>query len=91
MEKYFYKIVDNIDFVWKIESILNDPYRQNEIDFGHFACNKRLFNPYIFKSFEDFEKHELLTSYKEIKAGQINDDKCYFDSRKLCRYHLQYS
>lgn len=79
MEKYFYKIVDNIDFVWKIETILNDPYRQNELDFGHYACNKRLFNPYIFESFEDFEKRELLTGYKEIKADLINEEQCYFD------------
>jgi hypothetical protein len=79
MEKYFYKIVDNIDFVWKIEAIINDPYKQNEIDFGHYACNKRLFNPYIFESLEDFEKRELLTGYKEIKADLINEEQCYFD------------
>lgn len=79
MEKYFYKIVDNIDFVWKIEPISNDPYKQNEIDFGHYACNKRLFNPNIFESVEDFEKCEFLISYKEIKPNLINNEKCYFD------------
>lgn len=79
MEKYFYKIVDNIDFVWKIEPIINDPYKQNEINFGHYACNKRIFNPHIFESLDDFEKREFLTSYKEIKPDLINEEKCYFD------------
>ena len=50
MEKYFFKIVDNIDFVWKINTHVLDPYKQGEIDFGHYVSNQRVFNPYIFET-----------------------------------------
>lgn len=79
MDRYFYKIIDNIDFVWKIETILNDPYKQNEIDYGHYVCNKRQFIAYLFESIEDIEKQKLFTDYKEIKPDSINADQCYLD------------
>lgn len=44
MDKYFYKIVDNIDFVWKIEKIIDDPYKLDEIEHGHFVCNQKQYN-----------------------------------------------
>ena len=66
MEKYFYKLVSNIDFVWKIKIHNQDPYRQGEMDFGHYVCNQRVFNPYIFESLADFEQREFLSDYKEI-------------------------
>jgi len=44
MDKYFYKIVDNIDFVWKIEKIIDDPYKLDEIEYGHFVCNQKQYN-----------------------------------------------
>lgn len=79
MEKYFYKLTDNIDFVWKIKVHDQDPYRQGEMDFGHYVCNQRVFNPYIFESLADFEQRETLSDYKEIAADQVNDENCYFD------------
>ena len=50
MERYFYKIIDNIDFVWKISLNVFDPYKQGEMDFGHYVNNQRVFNPYLFES-----------------------------------------
>jgi hypothetical protein len=79
MEKYFYKLVDNIDFVWKIEVNDQDPYRQGEMDYGHYICNQRVFNPTIFESITDFEQRETLSDYKEIEADLVNDEHCYFD------------
>ena len=79
MEKYFYKLVDNIDFVWKIEVNDKDPYRQGEMDYGHYVCNQRVFNPSIFESLTDFEQRETLSDYKEIEADHVNDENCYFD------------
>ena len=79
MDKYFYKIINNIDFVWKIEAIVNDPYKLNKIDYRHYVCNKRQFIPYSFESIEDIEKQNLITDYKEIKPDLLNADNCYFD------------
>ena len=50
MEKYFFKLVDNIDFVWKIKLHVLDPYKEGEIDFGHYVSNLRVFNPNIFEA-----------------------------------------
>lgn len=79
MEKYFYKIVDNIDFVWKINIHVHDPYKQNELDFGHYVCNQRVFNPYIFENLADFQQRENVSDYKEIEADVVNEENCYFD------------
>jgi hypothetical protein len=79
MEKYFYKLVSNIDFVWKIKVQDQDPYRQGEMDFGHYVCNQRVFNPSIFESLADFEQREFSSEYKEIAADLLNDENCYFD------------
>lgn len=79
MDRYFYKVIDNIDFVWKVETITNDPYKLNEVDFGHYICNNRQYIGYIFHSVEDIEKRNLFKDYKEIKPNLINSDKCYFD------------
>jgi hypothetical protein len=79
MEKYFYKLVDNIDFVWKINIHVQDPYKQGEIDFGHYVCNQRVFNPYVFENISDFEQRTFLSDYKEIETGVINEENCYFD------------
>ena len=80
MEKYFYKIIDNIDFVWKVETILNDPYKLHKIDYGHYVCNKRQFIPYLFESIGDIEKQNLFADYKEIKPDLFTADNCYFDN-----------
>jgi len=79
MEKYFYKLVDNIDFVWKINIHVLDPYKQGEIDFGHYVSNQRVFNPYIFESLADFEQKVFLSDYKEIEVDLVNEENCYFD------------
>jgi hypothetical protein len=59
MEKYFYKLVDNIDFVWKINTHVLDPYKKGEIDFGHYVNNQRVFNPYLFESLRDFQQKAI--------------------------------
>jgi hypothetical protein len=79
MNRYFYKIVDNIDFVWKIETITSDPYKLNETDFGHFVCNQRQFIPYLFQSVHDIKNRGLLNDYKEILPQVLTDDNCYLD------------
>ena len=79
MEKYFYKIVDNIDFVWKINIHVQDPYKQGELDFGHYVCNQRVFNPHVFESLADFQQRGFLSDYIEIEADSVNDENCYFD------------
>jgi hypothetical protein len=79
MQKYFYKVAGDIDFIWKIEVHVQDPYRQGELDFGHYMCNQRVFNPYLFESFTDFQQREFLSDYKEIEADLMNDEHCYFD------------
>lgn len=79
MEKYFYKLTDNIDFVWKINVHVQDPYKQDELDFGHYVCNQRVFNPYVFDSLADFEQREIFKDYKEIEADVVNEENCYFD------------
>lgn len=79
MEKYFFKLVDNIDFVWKIKLHDLDPYKQGEIDFGHYVSNQRVFNPYIFESLADFEQKAFLSDYKEIEVDLVNEENCYFD------------
>lgn len=79
MEKYFYKLVDNIDFVWKIKLHATDPYKQGEFDFGHYYSNQRIFNPTIFENFADFEQRIFLSDYKEIKVEVVNEEHCYFD------------
>lgn len=80
MEKVFYKLVDNTDFVWKVESSANDPYKKNALAFGQYVCNKRVFNPAIFESIADFEQSEQLLTYKEIIPNQLNEEKCYYDN-----------
>lgn len=79
MEKFFFKLVDNIDFVWKINMHESDTYKKGEIDFGHYVNNQRVFNPYIFESFADFEQRIFLSDYKEIKADVVHEENCYFD------------
>lgn len=79
MEKYFYKVVDNIDFVWKINIHGQDPYKQNVLDFGHYVCNQRVFNPYIFENLADFQQRENVSDYKEIQPDKVNEENCYFD------------
>ena len=79
MEKYFYKIVDNIDFVWKINIHVQDPYKQGELDFGHYVCNQRVFNPHVFESLADFQQRESVSAYREIEPDSVNDENCYFD------------
>jgi hypothetical protein len=79
MEKYFFKIVDNIDFVWKVKKITSDPYKLDETDFGHFVCNQRQFVPYLFQSIHDVKNRGLLNDYKEILPHVLTDDNYYFD------------
>jgi hypothetical protein len=79
MEKYFYKLVDNIDFVWKINTHVLDPYKQGEIDFGHYVNNQRVFNPYLFESITDFQQKAFSSCYKEIDPDLVNEQNCYFD------------
>jgi hypothetical protein len=79
MERYFYKIIDNIDFVWKISLNVLDPYKQGEMDFGHYVNNQRVFNPYLFESLTDFQQRAFSSDYKEIEADLVNEDNCYFD------------
>lgn len=79
MEKYFYKLVDNIDFVWKINTHVLDPYKKGEIDFGHYVSNQRVFNPYLFESLADFQDSAFFSDYKEIEADVVNEENCYFD------------
>jgi hypothetical protein len=80
MEKVFYKLVDNTDFVWKVKNVSNDPYNEIAIAFGLYVCNKRVFNPAIFESLADFEQGEHLLTYKEIIPDRINEEKCYYDN-----------
>ena len=80
MQKVFYKLIDNTDFVWKVANLSNDPYRDGELTFTQFVCNKRVFNPAIFENLADFEKSEELLSYREIIPNQLNDVKCYYDN-----------
>jgi hypothetical protein len=80
MDRYFYKIVDDIDFVWKIERVRSDAYKLNETDFGHFVCNHRLFVPYLFKNIQDIRTRGLLNGYKEILPQVLTDDNCYLDN-----------
>lgn len=79
MNKYFYKIIDAIDFVWKIEPITNDPYKLNETQFGLFVCNQRQFVPYLFQNIQDIKNRGLLDGYKEISLQVMTDDNCYLD------------
>jgi hypothetical protein len=79
MDRYFYKIIDNIDFVWKIETITDDPYKLNELDFGHYTCNQKQYIGYIFQDIQDIEKRGLFKDYKEINVGAIDDNSCYYD------------
>ena len=79
MEKYFFKLVDNIDFVWKIKLHVLDPYKQGEIDFGHYVNNQRVFNPYLFESLTDFQQKAFSNGYKEIEVELVNEENCYFD------------
>jgi len=79
MEKYFFKLVDNIDFVWKIKVHVLDPYKQGEIDFGHYVSNQRVFNPYLFESLTDFQQKAFLSDYNEIEADSVNEENFYFD------------
>lgn len=79
MDKYFYKIIDDIDFVWKIETVTVDPYKLNENDFGHFVCNQRQFVPYLFQSIQDIKNRNLLNNYKEVSPQVLTDDNCYLD------------
>lgn len=79
MEKYFYKLVDNIDFVWKIKFHATDPYKQGEIDFGRYVNNQRVFNPYLFESLTDFQQKAFTSGYKEIEPDLVNEENCYFD------------
>lgn len=80
MDKYFFKIIDSIDFVWKIEKITNDPYKLNETDFGHFVCNQRQFVPYLFQSIQDIKNRDLLNDYKEIIPQVLTEDIYYFEN-----------
>jgi hypothetical protein len=80
MEKFFYKLVDNTDFVWKVENVSNDPYKENTLTFRQYVCNKRVFNPVIFESIADFEQSEQLLTYKEIIPDQLNNEKSYYDN-----------
>ena len=79
MDKYFYKIVDSIDFVWKIEKVIDDPYKLDEIDYGHFVCNQKQFSPFLFQSIQDIRDRNLLSEYKEILPQVLTEDNCYFD------------
>lgn len=87
MEKYFFKLVDNIDFVWKIKLHDLDPYKQGEIDFGHYVSNQRVFNPNLFESLTDFQQKAFSNGYKEIKADLVNEENCYFD-RSIGLLHM---
>jgi hypothetical protein len=80
MEKVFYKLTDNVDFVWKVENVSNDPYKESAISFGQYVCNKRVFNPAIFETIADFEQGEHLLTYKEIIPDRLNEEKCYYDN-----------
>lgn len=79
MDKYFFKIVDNIDFVWKIETVKKDPYKADETDFGLFVCDQRQFVPYLFNNIQDIRNRDLLDDYKEIIPQILIEDTYYLD------------
>lgn len=79
MDKYFFKIVDNIDFVWKIEMVKKDPYRLDETDLGLFVCNQRQFIPYLLNTIQDIRNRNLLDDYKEIRPQILTEDTYYLD------------
>lgn len=80
MEKVFYMLVGSTDFVWKVESSANDPYKKNAFVVGQYVLNKRVFNPAIFEKLADFELSDQLLPYKEIIPNQLNEEKCYYDN-----------
>lgn len=79
MDRYFFKVIDNIDFVWKIEENTKDPYKGNEIEFTLSVCNERQFVPYLFRTIHDIKNKGLLNDYEEITPGVLTDEKYYYD------------
>lgn len=68
--KYFYKIEDNIEFVWRIRQIIDDPYRKGESIAEHFVGNIKQFVKWIVKTENDLKARKLLDGYKEIYGNE---------------------
>jgi hypothetical protein len=79
MDRYFFKVIDNIDFVWKIEKNVADPYKGDDVSFGLFVCNEHQFVPYLFRTIHDIQSRGLLNDYQEIIPSILTDEKYFYD------------
>lgn len=68
--RYFYKIENNIEFVWRVRQIEDDPYRKNENIAEHFVGNIKQFIRWIVKTEDDLKERNLLEGYKELKNNE---------------------
>ncbi|MCH2231903.1 MAG: hypothetical protein MK105_16325 [Crocinitomicaceae bacterium] len=72
--KCYYKIENNIDFVWRIREIKDDPYRKGESIAEHFVGNTKQFVRWIVKNEKDLKERNLLEGYQEIGNNAVYDE-----------------
>lgn len=77
--KYFYKIENNIEFVWRIRQIEDDPYRIGQSIAEHFVGNTKQFVKWIVRNEKDLKERNLLTGYREIYENGNNEDGVIYD------------
>ena len=72
--KCYYKIENNIDFVWRIRELKDDPYRKGESIAEHFVGNTKQFVRWIVKNEKDLKERNLLEGYQEIGNNAVYDE-----------------
>lgn len=77
--KYFYKIENNIEFVWRIRQIEDDPYRKDDSIAEHFVGNTKQYVKWIVRNEKDLKERNLLNGYKEIFENKNCEDDVIYD------------
>lgn len=76
---YFYKIENNIEYVWRVRQITNDPYRENQTIAEHFVGNIKQFIGRILRSENDLRQYNFLANYKTVGSDKFNEEKVIHD------------
>lgn len=75
-ERIFYKIENNIDYVWRIVKVKNDPFRKDEFVAELLIGNIKQFINRIVKNEQDLNRYNFLDGFIELNHV---DDKIIYD------------
>lgn len=79
MNTYFYKIENDIDFVWRIRKVDDDPYQEGELIGEYLVGNVYTHTDHLITDKQDLYRLKLLNGFKEILSGSFNAENATYD------------